>query len=103
MIIGIVGKKQSGKDTVCTIIRYISWLKSSKLWGEVTLNAKHFEAVRESEDIAPILSVWEKHPWAEKLKQCASIILGCDKSSFETESIKESLHIFQLVIVKGSL
>ena len=39
MIIGIVGKKQSGKDTVCTIIRYISWLKSSKLWGEVTLNA----------------------------------------------------------------
>lgn len=49
MIIGIVGKKQSGKDTVCNIIRYISWLKSSKLWGEVTLNAKHFEAVRESE------------------------------------------------------
>ena len=52
MIIGIVGKKQSGKDTVCNIIRYISWLKSSKLWGEVTLNAKHFEAVCESEDIA---------------------------------------------------
>ena len=90
MIIGIVGKKQSGKDTVCNIIRYISWLKSSKLWGEVTLNAKHFEAVCESEDIAPILSVWEKHPWAEKLKQCASIILGCHVSSFETESIKES-------------
>ena len=90
MIIGIVGKKQSGKDTICNIIRYISWLKSSKLWGEVTPNDKHFAAVCESEDIAPILSVWEKHPWAEKLKQCASIILGCHVSSFETESIKES-------------
>ena len=100
MIIGIVGKKQSGKDTVCTIIRYISWLKSSKLWGEVTLNAKHFEAVRESEDIAPILSVWEKHPWAEKLKQCASIMIS---QALRQRVSRNHLHIFQLVIVKGSL
>ena len=101
MIIGIVGKKQSGKDTVCNIIRYISWLKSSKLWGEVTLNAKHFEAVCESEDIAPILSIWEKHPWAEKLKQCASIILMCQ--ALRQRVSKNHLHIFQLVIVKENL
>lgn len=90
MIIGIVGKKQSGKDTVCKVIQYISWLKASGLYGEVAPNAKHFMAIQANEETAPILSVWEKHSWAEKLKQCAAIILGCDASSFEVESIKES-------------
>lgn len=90
MIIGIVGKKQSGKDTVCKIIQYISWLKASGLYGVVAPNAKHFMAIQASEETAPVISIWEKHSWAEKLKQCAAIILGCNTSSFEVESIKES-------------
>ena len=87
MIIGIVGKKQSGKDTVCNIIRYLSWMKSANL--EVAPNAKHFFYVTNTSNV-PVISIWEKHSWAEKLKQCASIILGCHVSGFETESIKES-------------
>lgn len=87
MIVGIVGKKQSGKDTVCNIIRYLSWTKSANL--EVAPNAKHFFYVTNTSNV-PVISIWEKHSWAEKLKQCAAIILGCNSSAFEVESIKES-------------
>ena len=62
MLIGISGKKQTGKDTVCKII------KSSSSLG----------------------SMWYKHAFADKLKQVLAIILNVRVEAFEDNIFKMS-------------
>lgn len=101
MIIGIAGKKQCGKDTICNIIRYLDWMKRSESMEGLVPSAAHFQAVMDNSDVAPILSIWEKHAWADKLKQCASIILGADVDCFEEEWFKSTFTTLPLSNEEG--
>ena len=101
MIIGIAGKKQCGKDTICNIIRYLDWMKRSESMEGLVPSAAHFQAVMDNSDVAPILSIWEKHAWADKLKQCASIILGADVDCFEEEWFKSAFTTLPLSNEEG--
>lgn len=42
------------------------------------------------DSILPMSCVWEKHAFADKLKECASIILGVPRFMFESGEFKES-------------
>lgn len=100
MLIGISGKKQSGKDTVCKIIQLVytaiynasfdmQFVSKEHIVSEITEYLKSNRSTDRS--VYP-----EHHAFADKLKLCASIILGEDKDAFEVESEKNSktrLHI----------
>lgn len=90
MIIGIAGKKQCGKDTICNIIRYISWIRrDAEQYGRKP-SEDHFQYVMAFNKFQAELCVWEKHAWADKLKQCAALILGVQAGLFEDEWFKNS-------------
>lgn len=88
MIIGISGKKQSGKDTVGRIIQYllecpnslyneeelIHWLKKDKLPHWFVTDG----------------SVWKLKSFANKVKQILSIITGIPVKDMENEDVKNS-------------
>lgn len=59
MLIGVSGKAQAGKDTICNIIRCLD-------------------------------SNWEKHAFADKLKQVLAIILNVNVKAFEDNIFKMS-------------
>lgn len=91
MLIGISGKKQSGKDTICNIIKRIeSYLY--KVRPDETLSSREevIYAVENSLDRACSDSAWEKHAFADALKACASIILDTTVAMFENERFKNS-------------
>ena len=94
MLIGISGKKQSGKDTVCRIIQLVNealyhvsfdmqFMSKEYIVNEITEHLELDEPTRSS--IYP-----ERHAFADKLKECASIILGESRDVFEVESGKNS-------------
>lgn len=89
MLIGISGKKQSGKDTICNIIRRIeSYLY--KVRPDETLSTREEVIHAVNLDKACSDSAWEKHAFADALKACASIILDSDVLMFENERFKNS-------------
>lgn len=59
MLIGISGKKQCGKDTICKMIRALD-------------------------------DRWEKHAFADKLKQALAVILDVKVEAFEDNIFKMS-------------
>lgn len=65
MLIGLSGKKQVGKDTACEIIKKLTIVQYAH-------------------------NMFEKHAFADKLKQCAAIILGCKVERFEDNTFKDS-------------
>jgi len=67
MIIGISGKKQSGKSTISNIIQYF-------IQGENYKNKAN----------------WSVHSFADKIKQCVAIITDCEVSDLESEEFKNS-------------
>lgn len=83
MIIGITGKAQSGKDTVCKIIQLIDlYSGTDSIKEEFVLNYLNHPICRTTEK-------WEKHAFADKLKECAAIILGVDRAYFEDNLFKK--------------
>ena len=82
MVIGIVGKANSGKDVVGNIIRYLTegidkaGVSFDKWDGQTLWGAKPFD--------------WEIVKYADPLKECIAIMLGCDKSAFENREFKET-------------
>lgn len=78
MIIGISGKKQSGKDTCAKIIQYLT----SKFDTVMT-----FEEFRRAQ-FAGDTTTWEIKRFAGKLKQIVSLLTGCTLEDLENEEFK---------------
>jgi len=89
MLIGISGKKGSGKDTVGQIIQYLTlndkrcfefnedcllkWIKDRKLR----------DSWLTSDD-------WQIHKFADSLKEIVCILIGCQREQLEDQKFKES-------------
>ena len=84
MIIGITGKAQSGKDTACRIVQLVDYYRYL-LGDEERLRISEEDFVLENLNSETIVMGcrWEKHAFADKLKECASLILGVSRESFE--------------------
>lgn len=84
MIIGISGKKQCGKDTVCKIIKALDiWNRYGD--GDMLTFVKMLLKTP-----SPLGSIWYKHAYADKLKQALSIILNVRVEAFEDNIFKMS-------------
>lgn len=84
MIIGISGKKQCGKDTVCKIIKALDiWNRYGD--GDMLTFVKMLLKTP-----SPLGSIWYKHAYADKLKQILSIILNVNVVAFEDNIFKMS-------------
>lgn len=82
-IIGISGKKQHGKDTVASIIEYIT-----------DEYYHHNQLVTPFEDWSKIrhsgyLHYWQKKQFAGKLKEVVALIIGCEIHQLEDNNFKE--------------
>lgn len=86
MIIGISGKKQSDKDTVCKIIQYLTY-------AQICINneRKPFHTIQEFlEDKANALSQWKRKLFADKLKDIVCLLIGCTREQLEDNEFKET-------------
>ena len=85
MIIGISGKAQSGKDTVCKMIAYTVWYYNYSQRLE-PFGIDHYNSHQ--------YSIWGVDYWhksfADKLKQCLSDILSVRIDKFEDNEFKKS-------------
>ena len=86
MIIGISGKAQSGKDTVCKMIAYTVWYYNYSQRLE-PFGIDHYKS--------HMYSIWGVDYWhvsfANKLKQCLSVILNTHTVDvFESNDFKKS-------------
>lgn len=73
-LIGLVGGKQMGKNTVANIICYLTGLNPNLPFSNT--------------DIWETGSEWKQVSFASPLKQVASLLLGIPKEDFEKESVK---------------
>lgn len=83
MIIGISGKKQSGKDTVGTIIQYL-------MSGEKAHYIAWCNALEAYDNSAEKESGWEVKKFADKLKDIVCLLIGCTREQLEDETFKNS-------------
>lgn len=93
MIIGISGKKQCGKDTICNIVKALDIYYNYSVYynGNVHYEAKDVEFVLNSlENQTTEKSKWERHAFADKLKEALGDILGTPRGNFEIEEFKNS-------------
>ena len=86
MIIGISGKKQSGKNTVALIWQYLYDYYYSNYKYPITV-----EDFKEYvEDNHHLKSVWIQKSFAHKIKQITCILLGCTMEQLEDPTFKET-------------
>lgn len=85
-LIGISGKKQSGKNTVALIWQYLYDYYSSNYTHPITV--KNFkEYVKNNHHLK---SVWIQKSFAHKIKQITCILLGCTMEQLEDPIFKET-------------
>ena len=86
MIVGISGKKQSGKNTVALIWQY--------LYDYYNYNYKHPITVEDFKEYVKnnhhLKSVWIQKSFAHKIKQITCILLGCTMEQLEDPIFKET-------------
>ena len=88
MIIGISGKLQNGKNTVGTIIQYLSWCKLNS----IIENKEHYTLFYNKQNYDKnVSSGWTQKAFASKLKQCVSIITGIPIEDLEKEEVKNKV------------
>lgn len=75
-IVGISGRKQSGKDTVCKIIQYLTSTKS----GEFDIDRTYGQP----------FTLWKKKQFAGKLKEIIALLIGCKVEDLENEEFKNT-------------
>lgn len=99
MIIGISGKAQSGKDTVCKMIQYcIHYQKIKLLYKNIQpFGIEHYEYCLRN-GIGD--STFQKHSFAHKLKAMAAVLLEEDIEQFESIEFKNSFNFISNT-VKG--
>ena len=88
-LIGISGKKQSGKDTIGNIIDYLISIKNPDF------NNLHYKEVFVKDSEKTMLSVgsfsgYKKIKFADKLKDIVCILLGCTREQLEDSTFKET-------------
>ena len=97
MVIGISGKKESGKDTVCKIIQavdlYYNCPRKTGSWEP--RNKFIWDFVRGDRDVTlsmhrDIESKWERVAYADKLKEVIALITNCSMYALYSHSGKES-------------
>lgn len=87
MIIALSGKKQSGKNTVASIIQYLT--STFKNGDEIHLVREYFPYnVWVTQTVG--YTQWEQRALANPLKQIMSILTGISVEDMEIESIKQS-------------
>lgn len=90
MIIGISGKKQSGKDTVAKIIQgFDIWKKNLALQTEYPLS-NVFVRDYVLNRVSIYVSSWEVKKFASKLKEIVSILTGFKVEDLEKEEVKNT-------------
>lgn len=92
MIIGVSGKMHSGKDTVGAIIQYLVWRDSYRNDASALnfpeISEEHFNLWKNS--LIPERSSWKIVKFADKLKDCVCIILGCTREQLEDAAFKNT-------------
>lgn len=89
MIIGISGKAQAGKDTVCKMIAYTIWYYtfSQRL---VPFGINHYKkCLPNYENMLSVIG-YQHTFFAKALKECLSVILNEDLKKFENINFKNS-------------
>ena len=90
MIIGISGKKQSGKDTVAKIIQgFDIWKKNLALQTEYPLSNVFVRAYVLNR-VSIYVSSWQVKKFASTLKEIVSILTGFKVEDLEKEEIKNT-------------
>lgn len=95
MIIGISGKKQSGKDTICNIIRALDiWDRRDELniWTSCKTREEFAKEFVWENTMFLEASKWKKHAFADKLKQMASTLLDVPIEYWEDGEFKNDLN-----------
>lgn len=89
MIIGISGKAQAGKDTVCKMIAYTIWYYtfSQRL---IPFGIDHYrKCLRNYENMLTVIG-YQHTFFAKALKECLSVILNENLDKFENINFKNS-------------
>jgi hypothetical protein len=86
-LIAISGKAGSGKDLVGQIIQYIIYKKSLES-GTIT-DVGH--SIGDMTKYGEFCSGWKVVKFADKLKDCVCLILGCTREEIEDREFKETL------------
>lgn len=99
MIIGISGKKQSGKDTVCKIIQYLMMKKNIEKEGMRVKDAGYTKSsptfsfdifCNWSDDDRQQYSHWQRKLFADKLKDIVCLLINCTREQLEDNVFKET-------------
>lgn len=93
MIIAISGKINSGKDTVGSIIQYLTATNNA---NNTLAKNKPLSSVMTYKEFAEgfkthnyVQSNWEVHKFAEKLKQIVSLLTGIPREDLEKQEVKD--------------
>lgn len=89
MLIGLSGKKQTGKDTVCKIIKGITAYYIQSFTNENELCKFVIDYLNKSDLV--IASRWETHSFAKKLRDCIYTITGDSRIYCLEDSVKNEL------------
>ena len=84
-IIGVSGKIGSGKDTLGNVIQYLSCNSEEHFKEDIELGTLESEMKE-----APEFSEWKIKKFADKLKECISIITGIPRKDLEKIEVKNS-------------
>ncbi len=91
MIVGIAGKKQSGKDLTVRMWQYLVFNSIVKDdWGMQEFLDEFHSPARTALGLSPnMVSGWEHRWFAEPLKDIVCILLGCTREQLEDNAFKE--------------
>ncbi|MCK9429980.1 MAG: hypothetical protein M0R17_08240, partial [Candidatus Omnitrophica bacterium] len=84
-IIGVSGKIGSGKDTLGNVIQYLSCNSEEHFKEDIEMGTLEGEMKE-----APEFSEWKIKKFADKLKECVSIITGISRKDLEKIEVKNS-------------
>lgn len=87
MIIGVSGKINSGKDTIGSIIQYLTLYNDLGYSHPISANDMD-NWIKRSQQVP---SNWEIRKFAGKLKECVSLITGISLEDLEKQDVKNSL------------
>lgn len=87
MILGISGKKNSGKDTVGKIIQYLTW-KDNLPDEDKKLKQYDFDYFVSLGNHIDNISPWKIKKFAGKLKDIICLLIGCTREQLEDENFK---------------
>lgn len=89
-IIGISGKKNSGKDTVGNIIQYLTAEQELKSKYDYEINFDH-TIIDFLEGRSPYSydNIFKNKKFADKLKDIVCLLIGCTREQLEDEDFKK--------------